>query len=624
MTRSIARPLAAGAVALASACAAPAPALRSPATAVATDAAPLLDAWAAAAGGHDRLVRIAAVHLVGRVDLGGLTGTFDVWQTARGQRSEEQELGGVDRSLAVFDGTRAWHRDRNRKVRDLDGPELADQIALAYLGADAALVPDRRPGRAVRDGDGVRLEPTGGRHLTVRFDPASHLPASIARPDAEKTRVLTLSDWREAGGVRFPFTVREEDGDPRNTRTLHVDRIEVDAAPPPSAFVRPSDGPPDFRFAAGGRTTVPIELVGPLIFVRIAVNGSEPQGFILDTGAEVTVINRSRLGRLGLTAVGHLGEGAGGGNVDVSYVKGVSFALDGVTVTDQTVTAIPLDGLEGPLGHPIDGVLGYDFISRFVVEIDYARARLTLHDPAAFAGPGGGEAMPITLQGGVPNLSAGVEIPGRPALAGTFIVDTGCTCEVDFNAPFTRANRLIEAMPKILTPPHGATRGAGGATDTVQGRIGALTFGRVRLPAPIASFARDAAGATADPESAGLIGGRVWRRFVVTLDYARKTMWLDKNAEFDKPSVATGTGVLWGPAGPGGGVAVLGIIDGAPGAEAGIAVGDKLVSVDGRPAAAIPLAELSALFKQVGQPHKVVVERAGKPIALTLTARDLL
>jgi hypothetical protein len=458
----------------------------------------------------------------------------------------------------------------------------------------------------------------------VRFDPASHHPATITRPDAEKTRVLTLSDWREVGGARFPFTVRDEDGDPRNTRTLHVDHVELDAAPPPSAFARPGDGPPDFHFAAGGQTTVPIELVAQLIFVRAAVNGSEPLSFILDTGAEVTVINRSRLDRFGLTAVGHIGGGAGGGNVDVGYVKGVSLALDGVTLTDQIVTAIPLDDLEGPLGRPIDGVLGYDFISRFVVEIDYARARLTLRDPRAFPAPGAGEPVPITLQGGVPNISAGIELPGRPALSGTFIIDTGCTCEVNLYAPFTRANRLIEALPKVLTPPHGASRGAGGTTDTVQGRIGALTFGRVRLRGPIASFARDTAGSMADPDAAGLIGGRVWRRFVVTLDYGRKTMWLDRNAELDKPEAAAGTGIVWGPAGPGGGAVVRGLVDGAPGAEAGIAVGDKLVSVDGRPVAAIPRAELSAMFKQVGQPHKVVVERDGKQIAITLTARDLL
>jgi hypothetical protein len=623
MSRFAVRLLAAGAVALASACAAPS-ALRPPATTVAADAAARVDAWAAAAGGRDRLARIAAVHIVGRVDAGGMTGTIDVWQTARGERRHEEELGGVNGSLDVFDGAQAWHRDRNRKVRDLDAAEVADQAALAYLGADAALLPDRRAGRVVRDGDGVRLEPAGGRPLTVRFDPATHLPTTIARPDAEKTRTIAPSDWREVGGVRFPFTLREDDGDPRNTRVVHVDRVEVDAAPPPSAFARPSDAPPDFRFAAGGQTTVPIEMVRQLIFVRVAVNGSSPLGFILDTGAEVTVINRSRLDRLGLTAVGNLGEGAGGGDVDVSFVKGVSFAVGGVTITDQVVTAIPLDGLEGPLGHPIDGVLGYDFISRFVVEIDYARARLTLRDPAAFTGPGPGEAVPITLQGGVPNVTAGIDVPGRPALTGVFVVDTGCTCAVDFNAPFTRANRLIEAMPKILTPPRGATRGAGGVTDTVQGRIGGLMLGRLRLPAPIASFARDTTGATADPESAGLIGGVVWRRFVVTLDYGRKMMWLDKNAAFDEPATATGTGVLWGPAGSSGSIAVLGLVDGAPGAEAGLVVGDKLVSVDGRPAAAITLAELSATFTKVGQPHKVVVDRAGKPIAVTLTARDLL
>src|SRR5262249_18356056 len=118
--------------------------------------------------------------------------------------------------------------------------------------------------------------------------------------------------------------------DPRDTRTFHVAAVDLDGAAP--GFGRPADGPPDFRFARGAETELPIVLAGALIFVDVAVGSSPPMGFIFDTGAEVTVINASRLERLGLKPVGKLSVGAGGGNAELAYVKDVSLALAGVTL----------------------------------------------------------------------------------------------------------------------------------------------------------------------------------------------------------------------------------------------------------------------------------------------------
>src|SRR5262249_20731032 len=158
-----------------------------------------------------------------------------------------------------------------------------------------------------------------------------------------------------------------------DTMVVHLEAIELAPDPPAAAFSRPADGPRDWRLTGGDHATVPMELVKTLISVKAQVNGSPPLDFLVDTGAEVTVINARRLGRLGLTAVGNAAGGAGGGDVAVSYVPGVSFALPGVALDKQIVTAIPLDAIEPMFGHPIDGVLGYDFLSRFVVEVDYAK-----------------------------------------------------------------------------------------------------------------------------------------------------------------------------------------------------------------------------------------------------------
>jgi len=257
-----------------------------------------------------------------------------------------------------------------------------------------------------------------------------------------------------------------------------------------------------------------------------------------------------------------------------------------------------------------------------VVELDYARTTLTVYDHATGHRPHG-LPVPITLDDGVPNVVASVDIAGQPAAAGRFIIDTGCTCELSFHAPFTRDHHLIEASPAILTAPRGASGGAGGATDDVLGRVAGLSIAGLHLPSLLASFSRRAgAGVDANPDRAGLIGGKLWRRFVVTFDYDRKTMWLDPRPGFDQPSSLIGTGVRWTLHPPA--FAVLWVMDGAPGAEAGLVAGDQLISVDGTPATDHTLATLEALFARDGARHVLVVRRGAAEHTLAVTPRKLI
>jgi hypothetical protein len=488
-----------------------------PATAVDRAAAPLVDAWAAAIGGRAKLAALGALHIRGSYTKGGLTGTIDLWETPRGERREEVQQAFLH-ELRVFDGTRGWFVDRNGEVRDLDGFELDDQLALAFRGSFAPLLTDRVPGSVTTDGRGdLVLTPAGGhRPETVTFG-ADHRPVQIVRRDGEKQRATRLTDWREVDGVAMPFHLHEDNGDPNDAVDIAVSSIERGTPP---AFTRPADRTPDMT----GTASVPIELVyGGLVYVHVTVNG-RPMAFILDSGAESTVLNASRLAGLGLEATGTFAAGAGGGDVTVGYVPHVTYAVGGATVKDQIVSAIPLDGLEGPLGRKLDGILGYDLLSRFVVELDYKHKQLRLLDRETYH-HAAGVPVPITLEDSTPFVDATVELPGIPPLPGHFTLDTGCLCEVSLFAPFIDQHELLAAVPDARDA--GFSAGAGGETHQLSAPISALRIGARTIEKPIADFGRDTTGATADPESAGLIGAIVWREFVLVLDYKRKQAWLD-------------------------------------------------------------------------------------------------
>jgi hypothetical protein len=181
-------------------------------------------------------------------------------------------------------------------------------------------------------------------------------------------------------------------------------------------------------------------------------------------------------------------------------------------------------------------------------------------------------------------------------------------------------------LPKVLKPPRGSSRGAGGDTEAVVGRIGALRIGSLTMSSPIVSLSRERAGADADPDSAGIVGSTVWRRFVLTIDYGGKRMWLAKNETFDQPSTHIGTGILWGRSGASGkgDLVVRGLMEGAPGAEAGLVVGDILLSLDGRAAGDLTLSSIEDVLHDAGKPRRLVVRRGDHELTLTVTPRDLL
>jgi C-terminal processing protease CtpA/Prc len=81
-------------------------------------------------------------------------------------------------------------------------------------------------------------------------------------------------------------------------------------------------------------------------------------------------------------------------------------------------------------------------------------------------------------------------------------------------------------------------------------------------------------------------------------------------------------GVQWTP-GPDG-LTVARVIDGAPGAEAGLAAGDVLISVDATPAAQHTKTTLDRLFRQDDTPHAVIVRRGTTQHAMTVMPRSLL
>src|SRR5262249_45422432 len=142
---------------------------------------------------------------------------------------------------------------------------------------------------------------------------------------------------------------------------------------------------------------LPFDHYHGLIFLTARVNASEPLAFIFDTGASLTAIDESRAAALGLTLRDKqrvTGADGGEGSINVAFANRVGIEVGDVRFAPDHVGVTSLAPAEKILGHPVDGVLGGDFIGRYVVDIDYVGNTLTLYEPKAYRtshGDGSGE-----------------------------------------------------------------------------------------------------------------------------------------------------------------------------------------------------------------------------------------
>ena len=168
------------------------------------------------------------------------------------------------------------------------------------------------------------------------------------------------------------------------------------------------------------------------------------------------------------------------------------------------------------MGQRLDGILGDDFLSRFVVELDYRQRQVALR-PAESAAPPA-DAIRIRL-GHTPFVLARVSQGARVADA-DFQIDTGSNTALEFWRPFARAN-FPDARGFA-----GQGLGVAGGTLTRKTRIDAQDVAGRRIVGVETNLDDDTRADDADERYGGVIGGPAWAGRVIVLDFPRRLFWV--------------------------------------------------------------------------------------------------
>ena len=307
-----------------------------------------------------------------------------------------------------------------------------------------------------------------------------------------------------------------------------------------------------------------------------------------------------------------------------NFVKNSPFTIAGLEgFTQSLFIAVPLDELARFSGHEFAGVLGKDFISEFVVEIDWLLQIITLHDKTAYQYYGDGEILPIMFNAaGHPEVRAQVIDDTGSPVDGTFVFDIGSGAALILNKPFVEKERFLRPGRPSVRWLEG--QGFGGGIEGSVGRIKGFKLGRFLVNNPVTVFSQAGNGPFASADFQGNIGAAILERFKIILDYNHNRIILEPNSQFNKPLEYNKSGLFLVASGPDYNTfKIEAIADNSPASEAGLHTGDILTAINGHPAADHTLSQLRSMLQDAKE-CDLTFERGHEHLQVQLKLRRLI
>ncbi|HVP07764.1 MAG TPA: aspartyl protease family protein [Candidatus Acidoferrum sp.] len=578
-----------------------------------------------AIGGLDKDRTEVSRHFIADITAFGLTGTLEYW--GKNPIFERQAL-----DLKVFkqtsgdNGQTGWVADANGKVQLIKDDAALKRRQVRQLMAEYDFLNPKSTNfkltlegiQRVGDVECYVVKTSNSindDYLLSYFSVADFQTVQELNHTSQGEQQTVYSDYRDVDGVKRAFHQEITDLPEKNKTSLQITKYEPNVDIDPSLFEPSGKSPSDFRFTQGSSSeNVPFQYLMDHIFIPVNVNGKE-RLWVFDTGAEMSVIDSAFAAQLGIKAEGNIvGRGAGG-TVGLSFAKMPPYSLQGIQFDGQTVAVIDVQKIFNPLELDVVGILGYDFISRFVVKVDYANCLMSFYDPATFKYTGSGKVVEAPLNGRVFAVPASVD--GK--YSGKWRLDIGAT-GCDFHYPFAAKNGLL-ACKGVENLAFGASGGF--ITRIVQ--FHSMQFCGYAIPKPLIGIPQDsAAGAFADVEMIGNIGNDVLRRFIIYLDFGRQQLILEPGKDFNRvfPTGKSGLQLQMNDQKQ---MEVLYVSPNTPSAKAGFVKGDIVESINDIPVDQIRgvLAVRELMKADAGTKYKFTILRDGKRQVLNLKLENL-
>ncbi len=375
---------------------------------------------------------------------------------------------------------------------------------------------------------------------------------------------------------------------------------------------------------------IPFEYANNFIILSVRFGGVLPLKFIFDTGAEHTIIiKREVTDLLGMRYEREFKvAGSDLHTTLIAYlVRRVRFDIPGKAYSEsEDILVLQEDYLrfEEFTGIPIHGILSANAFSRFIIQINYDRQTLTLHERESFhLKERGYTSIPVEIARNkmyvrttlrpTPDVSASVKL----------LIDTGAGMPL---LMFSNSHPLVRPPEKVI--PTSIGLGLGGFLQGFTGRIHQLALGELTQTGVITYFQELDTTQNLEylNQRDGLIGNALLHRFHVILDYYGSQIWLKPARYFRDTYVYDRSGMVVLAHGPRlSDFIVQHVLANSPAAEADIRPGDQIVRIGNTPAHFYTLSDLTNVFqRKPGKKIRLTILRGDERLKKIIVLRDLI
>jgi len=273
-------------------------------------------------------------------------------------------------------------------------------------------------------------------------------------------------------------------------------------------------------FAQSRAIDVPFEFYKNELVAEVMIDGKGPFMMLLDTGTDPSAIDLVIADAIGIRrgSKGRRSDGGGTGK-NLSYAcKLKNVELGGLKAGTIDAAAIDLSKVSERMGKHIDGVIGYSLFRDRIVQFDYLRSVVRLSDIAPTRSP---TATTIKFRYVDNVILDDVWVNGTKAVAN---LDTGSSGMAQLSPKGVARLGLADAAAK------GAVRtsvGYNGAFENHEGKLDSVRIGNITVNGVDVLYFPVGSGHDKVPWDIN-IGNGFLKNYVVTVDYIKKTLTLEK------------------------------------------------------------------------------------------------